>query len=169
MKLGSSRSHNHDKSKTGKKKNSKCFKCGKPGHFRKDYRVLNTSYPQGNVANTSEDGNALCCKAAVTNESRKRFADVYCNDHELKIIGIGSIMVKMHDGTVRTIRDVRHVEGLKKNLVLKGEIMEEVEASVASHSPSHRVAVSWHQKLGHMPKQGMKILGERKLIPGLTK
>ncbi|GJV06666.1 retrovirus-related pol polyprotein from transposon TNT 1-94 [Tanacetum coccineum] len=105
-----------------------------------------------------------------------------CNDHERKIIGIGSIMVKMHDGTVRTIRDVRHVEDLKKNLLslgklddlgckveiqnkiikiikgalvlmrgekvaaklyqLKGEIIEEVEASVDSHSPSHRVAVS---------------------------
>ncbi|GJU51145.1 hypothetical protein Tco_1220700 [Tanacetum coccineum] len=113
-----------------------------------------------------------------------------CNDHELKIIGIGSVMVKMHDGTVRTIRDVRHVEGLKKNLLslgqlddlgckveiqdkimkiikgalvlmrgekvaanlyqLKRELMEEAEASVASHSPSYRVAITWHQKLGHM-------------------
>ncbi|GJR91241.1 retrovirus-related pol polyprotein from transposon TNT 1-94 [Tanacetum coccineum] len=198
------------------------------------------SHNHGNVASTSEDGNALCCEAAVANESRKRFADVWLfdtratfhmtarrewfhqykpisgggsvyswNDHELKIIGIESIMVKMHDGTVRTIRDVRHVEGLKKNLLslgqlddlgckveiqnkimkiikgalvlmkgekvaanlyqLKGEIMEEAEASVASHSPSHRVAVSWHQKLGHMSEQGMKILVERKLIPGLTK
>ncbi|GJU58411.1 gag-pol polyprotein [Tanacetum coccineum] len=70
-----------------------------------------------------------------------------CNDHELNIIRIRSIMVKMHDGTVRTIRDVRHVEGLKKNLVV-----------------SHRVAVSWHQKLGHMFEQGMKILVERKLL-----
>nr|GEX71161.1 reverse transcriptase domain-containing protein [Tanacetum cinerariifolium] len=52
---------------------------------------------------------------------------------------------------------------------LKGEIMEEAEASVASHSPSHRVAVTWHQKLGHMSKQGMKFLVERKLLPGLTK
>ncbi|GJV19239.1 retrovirus-related pol polyprotein from transposon TNT 1-94 [Tanacetum coccineum] len=107
-----------------------------------------------------------------------------CNDHELKIIGIGigSIMVKMHDGTVRTIRDVQHVEGLKKNLLslgqlddlgckveiqnkimkiikgarvlmrgekvaanlyqLKREIMEEAEASVASHNPSHKAAHS---------------------------
>ncbi|GJR87113.1 gag-pol polyprotein [Tanacetum coccineum] len=241
MESGSSGSHNHGKSEKGKKKNKfKCFKCGKPGHFKKDCRGSNTSNPQGNVASTSDDGNALCCEAAVANEGRKRFADVWlfdtgatfhmtarrewfhqykpiseggsmysCNDYELKIIGIGSVMVKMHDGTVRTIRDVRHVEGLKKNLLslgqlddlgckveiqnkimkvikgalvlmkgekvaanlyqLKGEIMEEAKASVASHSLSHRVAVSWHQKLGHMSEQGMKILVERKLIPGLTK
>ncbi|GJY76725.1 retrovirus-related pol polyprotein from transposon TNT 1-94 [Tanacetum coccineum] len=41
---------------------------------------------------------------------------------------------------------------------LKGEIMEEAEASVASHSPSYRVAVTWNQKLGHMSEQGMNIL-----------
>ncbi|GJZ21558.1 hypothetical protein Tco_0558597 [Tanacetum coccineum] len=105
-------------------------------------------------------------------------------------------MVKMHDGTVCTIRYMRHVEGLKKNLLslrqlddlgckveiqnkimkiikgalvlmkgekvaanlyqLKGEIMEEAEASVASHSPSHRVAITWHQTLGHMSEEGME-------------
>nr|GEU91101.1 retrovirus-related Pol polyprotein from transposon TNT 1-94 [Tanacetum cinerariifolium] len=219
MEPGSSGSHNHGKYKTGKKKNNfKCFKCGKQGHFKKECRGSNTSNPQGNVASTSDDGNALCCEAAVANEGRKRFADVWlfdsgatfhiaarkewfhqyklipeggsvynCNDHELKIIGIESIMVKMHDGTFRTIRDVRHVEGLKKNLLslgqlddlgekvatnlyqLKGEIMKEAEALVASHSPSHKVAISWHQKLRHMSKQRMKILVDRKLLPGLTK
>ncbi|GJU81720.1 retrovirus-related pol polyprotein from transposon TNT 1-94 [Tanacetum coccineum] len=52
---------------------------------------------------------------------------------------------------------------------LKGEIMEEAEASGALHSLSHRVAVSWHQKLGHISEQRMKILVERKLIPDLIK
>ncbi|GKA25380.1 retrovirus-related pol polyprotein from transposon TNT 1-94 [Tanacetum coccineum] len=115
--------------------------------------LLSGSSESGNVASTLKDGNALCCEAAVANESRKRFVDVWlfdtgatfhmtarrewfhqykpisgggsvysCNDHELKIIGIGSIMVKMHDGTVHTIRDVRHVEGLKKNLLSLGQL-----------------------------------------------
>nr|GEY24160.1 hypothetical protein [Tanacetum cinerariifolium] len=35
---GSSGSHNHKKSELGKKKNLKCFKCGKPSHFRKNCR-----------------------------------------------------------------------------------------------------------------------------------
>ncbi|GJY43429.1 retrovirus-related pol polyprotein from transposon TNT 1-94, partial [Tanacetum coccineum] len=39
-----------------------------------------------------------------------------------------------------------------------GEIIEEAEASVASYSPSHKAMVTWHRKLGHMSKQGMKIL-----------
>ncbi|GJZ35217.1 gag-pol polyprotein [Tanacetum coccineum] len=163
--------------------------------------------PGSSGSHNHKDGNALCCKASVANESRKRFEDVWmfdkgatfhmttrrkwfhqykpisrggsvysCNDHELKIIGIGSIMVKMHDGTVHTIQDVRHVEGLKKNLLSLGQlddlgckIMEEAEVSVASHSLSHRVTVTWHQKLGHMSEQGMKILVETKLLPGLVK
>nr|GEV81204.1 retrovirus-related Pol polyprotein from transposon TNT 1-94 [Tanacetum cinerariifolium] len=145
---------------------------------------------------------------ATTGRTDKLVQDS-CNDHELKIIRTESVMVKMHDSTVRTIRDVRHVEGLKKNLLslgqlndlgcnveiqnkimkiikgalvlmrgenvaanlyqLNGEIIEEGEALVVSHSPSHRVAVTWHQKLGHMSEQGMKIHIERKLLPGLTK
>nr|GEV67512.1 Gag-Pol polyprotein [Tanacetum cinerariifolium] len=134
----------------------------------------------GNVTSTSKDSNALCCEAAIKNKGMKRFADVCCNDHELKILGIGSIMVKMHDGTVHTIQDVQYVEGMKKNLLslgklddlgckLMGEIIEEAKALVASHSLSHRVVVTWHQKIGQMYEKGMKILVERKLLPGLIK
>ncbi|GKD83365.1 gag-pol polyprotein [Tanacetum coccineum] len=208
MEPGSSGSHNHGKSKTGKKKNFKCFKCGKTAAVANEGRMR---FADVWLFNTG---------ASFHMTARREWFHQYkpisgggsvysCNDHELKIIGIRSVMAKMHNGTVRTIRDVRHVEGLKMNLLslgqlddlgckveiqdkimkiikgvlvlmrgekvaanlyqLKGEIIEEAEASVASHSPSHRVAVSWHQKLGHMSEQGMKILVERKLIPGLTK
>nr|GEZ43135.1 Gag-Pol polyprotein [Tanacetum cinerariifolium] len=61
-------------------------------------------------------------------------------------------------------------ENVAANLYqLKGKMIEEAEASVASYSPSHRVVVTWHQKLGHMFEQGMKILVERKLLPALQR
>ncbi|GJW07457.1 hypothetical protein Tco_1569880 [Tanacetum coccineum] len=49
------------------------------------------------------------------------------------------------------------------------KITEEEETSLASHSLSHKVTVTWHRKLGHMCEQGMKIHVERKLLPGLVK
>ncbi|KAE8735271.1 DNA repair protein RAD51-like protein 1 [Hibiscus syriacus] len=129
------------------------------------------------------------------------------NDHALEIIGVGTIKLKMFDGTIKVVRDVRHVKGLKKNLLsyglldnnaskietrkgimkvfrgalvvlkgekiaanlymLKGETLLEAEASVASCSSDS--VMLWHQKLGHMSEQGMKVLVEQKLLPGLTK
>ena len=44
------------------------------------------------------------------------------NDHALKIASIGTIKIKMDNGTIRTIQEVRHVEGLKKNLLSLGQI-----------------------------------------------
>ena len=31
-----------------------------------------------------------------------------------KVIGIGTVRIKMHDGIVRTLKDVRHAPDLKK-------------------------------------------------------
>lgn len=39
------------------------------------------------------------------------------DDSPYKIVGIGSIQIKMFDGVVRTLADVRHVPGLKMNLI----------------------------------------------------
>ncbi|GJR51100.1 gag-pol polyprotein [Tanacetum coccineum] len=74
------------------------FKIG--GSFSGDEREVNETWLQWesqsqNVASTSEDGNALCCEAAVANEGKKRFAD-----------------------------DVRHVEGLKKNLLSLRQLVD---------------------------------------------
>jgi hypothetical protein len=42
------------------------------------------------------------------------------NDISCKIVGIGSIRVKMYGGTVRTLTDVRHVPKLRKKLISLG-------------------------------------------------
>ena len=39
------------------------------------------------------------------------------NDAPCKIVVIGSIKIKMHDGVVKTLTEVRHVRNLKKNLI----------------------------------------------------
>jgi hypothetical protein len=44
------------------------------------------------------------------------------NDMACKIVGIRTIKIKMHDGIVRTLTEVRHVPGLKKNLISTGAL-----------------------------------------------
>jgi len=39
------------------------------------------------------------------------------NNMPCKTIGTGSIKIRMHDGIVRTLSNVRHVPDLKKNLI----------------------------------------------------
>ena len=39
------------------------------------------------------------------------------NNAPRKIVGIGTVRIKMFDGVVRTLGDVRHVPDLKKNLI----------------------------------------------------
>ena len=194
----------------------------------------NTS--QGCVASTSNDGEVLYGGTTVGSE-RKQASDVwivdsgatwhmtpqrdwFCsyepisegsvfmgNDHALEIAGIGTVKLKMYDGTIRTIQGVRHVKGLKKNLLsigqlddlgckfhieggilkvskgalvvmkaekisanlymLLGDTLQEADASVAAASQEDSTTM-WHRRLGHMSERGLKILAERKLLPGLT-
>ena len=44
------------------------------------------------------------------------------NNATCKVVGVGSIQMKMFDGMGRTLSDVRHVPGLKKNLILLGTL-----------------------------------------------
>lgn len=76
MEHGSSGSHKHGRSKSRSKKTFKCYHCGKKGHLKKDCWELKNSNPQGNVANTSDNGIALCCEAAISSENRRRFAEI---------------------------------------------------------------------------------------------
>ena len=39
------------------------------------------------------------------------------DDRPRQIVGIGSVQIKMHDGIVRTLTDVRHIPDMIKNLI----------------------------------------------------
>ena len=42
------------------------------------------------------------------------------DNHSCKIVGVGSVKIKMFDGVIRTLTDVRHVPELKKKLISLG-------------------------------------------------
>ena len=44
------------------------------------------------------------------------------DDHALEITGVGTIKIKMFNASIRTIQRVRHVKGLKKNLLSIGQL-----------------------------------------------
>ncbi|KAE8678400.1 Transcription factor bHLH74 [Hibiscus syriacus] len=189
---GQSSSHKHGRSKSRSKKNLKCYNCGKKDHLKKDCWSLNkNSNPEGNTANTSDDGDALCCEASTTVECRKRYAYIWLidsgatyhmtsrrewfhhyesvsggsvysyNDHALEIISVGTIKLKIALVVLKG-------EKIAVNLyMLKGEILLEAEVSVTSCSSDSTML--WHQKFGHMSEQGIKVLVEQKLFPDLTK
>ncbi|KAE8706559.1 hypothetical protein F3Y22_tig00110392pilonHSYRG00193 [Hibiscus syriacus] len=144
---GQSSSHKHGRSKSRSKNNLKCYNCGTKGHLKKDCWSLNkNSNPQGNTANTSDDGDALCCEASTTVEGGSVYS---CNDHALEIIGVGTIKLKIlldnnvskietRKGIMKVFRGALVVlkgEKIATNLyMLKGETLVEAEASVASCS-----------------------------------
>ena len=45
------------------------------------------------------------------------------NDASCKVVGIRNIKIKMFDGVVRTLCDVRHVPDLRKNLISLGTLV----------------------------------------------
>ncbi|KAG8501848.1 hypothetical protein CXB51_004653 [Gossypium anomalum] len=103
------------------------------------------------------------------------------NNASCKIAGLGTIKVKMFDGVVRTLSDVRYVPELKRNLISlstldskgyrytaeSGGSTVTGDAAVASSSLSDDdITKLWHMRLGHMSENGMVELSKRGLLDG---
>lgn len=77
------------------------------------------------------------------------------NDAVCKAIGISTLKIKMFDGIVRILRNVRHVHDLRKNLI-----------STPTKSSTDD-AKFWHIRLGHMGERGMLELHKHDLLKGV--
>ncbi|GKV43027.1 hypothetical protein SLEP1_g50368 [Rubroshorea leprosula] len=132
-------------------KHARCYECNETGHFKKNCPKLKEKKAEkssdANIASCSDnldDGD--CVLAASTNSSGEEWIlDSGCSFHvcprhdwfetykpatgtvvlgddtALPIVGIGNIRIKTYDGMVRTF-EVRHVPGLKKNLISMSEL-----------------------------------------------
>jgi transposase InsO family protein len=135
-----------------RKKNLRCFECDKPGHFRRNCPELKKGNEKdsnsGDAAvaegDSDDNGNVLAVTSSSISEgwvldsacsfhlcpNQDWFASykntdgtvLMGNDMACKIVGIGTIKVKMYDGIVRTLTEVRHVPELKKNLISTGAL-----------------------------------------------
>ncbi|CAD6265646.1 unnamed protein product [Miscanthus lutarioriparius] len=62
------------------------------------------------------------------------------------IVGIGSVQIKMHDGMIRTLKDVRHIPGMARNLIS----LSTLDAEGYRHSGSGGVCKVSKGSLIHM-------------------
>ncbi|KAL2235826.1 UNVERIFIED_CONTAM: Retrovirus-related Pol polyprotein from transposon TNT 1-94 [Sesamum indicum] len=133
----------------GKNKGTKemvCWNCEKPGHMKSECRAPKKE-KEGRTANvtTEEITDALLLSVSCSSDdwvvdsgasfhscSNKDimepytsgdFALVYLADNKpLKIVGNGDVRIKSTNGSCWTLHDVRHIPGLKRNLISVGQL-----------------------------------------------
>ncbi|PKI73973.1 hypothetical protein CRG98_005590 [Punica granatum] len=99
------------------------------------------------------------------------------NNTTCKIVGIGTVQIRMHDGVIKTLSDVKHIPDLMKNLFSLG-VLDSNGCKVVIESNSMKVSHGalvllreldltqlWHMHLGHMSEAGMIILSKIGLLP----
>ncbi|GKV50375.1 hypothetical protein SLEP1_g57082 [Rubroshorea leprosula] len=132
-------------------KHARCYECNETGHFKKNCPKLKEKKAEksgdANIASCSDNLDDEDCVLSVSTNSsgeewildsgcsfhvcpRRDWFETYKpatgtvvlgDDTTLPIVGIGNIRIKMYDGMVKTF-EVRHVPGLKKNLISMSEL-----------------------------------------------
>ncbi|KAL4311552.1 hypothetical protein GQ457_01G017790 [Hibiscus cannabinus] len=108
----------NSRSKSRGRKMIRCYKCKEVGHMKRDCPKLKNQTKEKDDATTKtvnvvQNDNTDCSDGDMLSIS---------TTHCCNIVDIGEVRIKMYDGTVRTLCDVRYIPDLKKNLISLGTL-----------------------------------------------
>ncbi|KAL2225185.1 UNVERIFIED_CONTAM: Retrovirus-related Pol polyprotein from transposon TNT 1-94, partial [Sesamum indicum] len=158
---GRSRSRSRGKNKG--KKEMVCWNCEKPGHMKSECRAPKKE-KEGRTAN------------AATEEITDALLFEY--NKPLKIVGKGDVRIKSTNGSCWTLHDVRHIPGLKRNLISVGQLDSDGFHTTFGDAKwkISRGAMTLARglkltcgtiALGHMSEKGMNVLKSKGRLPEL--
>ncbi|GKE91584.1 retrovirus-related pol polyprotein from transposon TNT 1-94 [Tanacetum coccineum] len=143
---------NKNKSKSWKigeikyRQNITCWNCNQKGHFQNQcLKLVASGDKEVNMARDSDDALVCCVKNTVEDrimDSGASFHATYCkeelerfklrsgkvhltDDKTLDIAAFGDVVLKTSFGTSWTLKDVRYIPGLKRRLILVGQLDKE--------------------------------------------
>lgn len=88
------------------------------------------------------------------------------NNSICKIIGIGDVSLKLHDGSIRVLRQVRHVPDLKRNLISLG-VLDQIGCRIKLESGELSVLNGSNLVMSGTRKNGVYIL-DGEVISGVA-
>ncbi|GJR66459.1 zinc finger, CCHC-type containing protein [Tanacetum coccineum] len=144
------RKHHDTRANPNKKPKVTCWKCGKPGHLKKDCKAGNVgNRANGSSTKGSEDGSSMPLKVHVCKDR--------CWFKTYKLLNDGSILHMGNESTALVHR--RSCVDLRLNIV-----SDNVGSAFMSTSEL-KDSILWHARLGHVHFKRMQDMSKDGLIP----
>lgn len=144
----------HKVKKNKRKKMVQCFRCDELGHISRECPTLKGK-AKANAATSSNDSDSDGCDLLTMSSAQSKNAEVWIldsaslfhvtprkewfssyksgecgfvylgDDTSYPAVGVGEVKIKLEDGGEHVLQGVKHVPGLKRNLISLGTLHEE--------------------------------------------
>ncbi|GJZ35369.1 zinc finger, CCHC-type containing protein [Tanacetum coccineum] len=163
------RKHQDTKVDPNKKSKVTCWKCGKPGHLKKDCKGRKVgNKANGSGANDSVNSSSNSLKGAIVRVCKYRcwFKNYESlndgsilhigNESTTLVHGRGCVDLRFSSGKIVSLFNVLHVPNFRKNLVssmFRLNIVNDNIGSTFMSTSKLNDSILWHARLGHVVAQ----------------